>query len=163
MRNFAPPLLNLDRIREVKQRIMSARLAFNTVMNYRSGWKAFVRWCESAGVPSLPATPQVCIDYCSWCFAEGARLSTVDLRIRAIRHYHREANLASPIDASVREFLKRAARELCEEPRGKEALTVDHLRRISQKLLRRGTTRDARDRAILLVGFACGWRRSELV
>lgn len=163
MNHFAPPPLDLDRIREVKQRIMSAKLAANTIINYRSGWKAFVRWCDAAGYSSLPATSQICIDFCSWCFAEGARLSTVDIRLRAIRHYHREANLPSPVDTSVQQFLQNAARNLCEKPRGKEALTVSHLRNISNKLRRRGTTRDLRDRAVLVFGFACGWRRSELV
>jgi integrase len=163
MANHAPPSLDLDRIQQVKQRIMSAQFASNTVANYRSQWKSFVAWCEAANVPSLPATTQTCIDYCSWCVAQGARLNTIDTRVRAINFHHREAKLPSPVDKSVWKFLTYAERHLCEKPQGKDALSVAHLRKISQALARLGTPRDIRDRSIILFGFASGWRRSELV
>lgn len=158
-----PSELKMDLAEEVRERIMKAKYALNTVRNYESAWRAWLRWCDAVGRASLPTDARTCIDHASWCFAEGARLSTVDMRMRAVRHYHRAADLPSPIDESVREFLRNAARDLCEKSQGKEALTVAHLRKISQALLKLGTPRDIRDRAVILLGFASGWRRSELV
>ena len=56
-----------------------------------------------------------------------------------------------------------AARLLREAPAGKLALPVDDVKLICAKLTERGGNRDIRDHAMLLLGFACGWRRSEIV
>jgi len=158
---FAPSL-SMDAAERVKQRIMQAAYARNTTLCYEYAWKAFEKWCHAAGRACLPADAQTCIDHASWCIAEGLRLETVRVRMRAIIHRHNQAHEPSPIDFSVRLFLRNAARELCEKARGKRALTVADLKRISRMLRNRGTIRDIRDRAMILLGFALGWRRSEL-
>lgn len=55
----------------VKERIMQVQYADNTIINYRSNWRSFERWCRAAGRTHMPATPVTCIDHASWCIAEG--------------------------------------------------------------------------------------------
>lgn len=155
--------LDMEPAREVKMRIMNAVLAVNTVVSYAYGWKAFQRWCREAGRIALPASAPTCLDYASWCIAAGLRLETVHHRLKAINHYHRQANLELPFDAEGRKFLRNAKRALCERPQGMTPLSPAQLRQVSQVLFNRQTNVDTRDRAVILLGFACGWRRSELV
>lgn len=155
--------LDMASAREVKLRIMNATLAANTVLSYAAGWKAFQRWCRDAGRVEMPASTQTCLDYASWSIAAGLRLETVHHRLKAINHYHRKENVALPFDAEGRKFLRNAKRALCERPQGMTPLTPAQLRQVSQVLLNRQTPSDVRDRAVILLGFACGWRRSELV
>jgi integrase len=156
--------LDMRAAEEVRRRIMNAKYAVNTIRNYESSWRSFERWCRDAGGrSSLPATPQACIDHASWCIAEGLRLETVHLRLKAINHFHKQYNLTPlPFDAVVREFLRNARRALCEKPQGKDALSALQLRRIA-KAFHSLNPLDIRDRAMLLVCFASGWRCSELV
>lgn len=155
--------LDMESAREVKMRIMNATLAANTIISYAAGWKAFQRWCRDAGRVGMPASAQTCLDYASWSIAAGLRLETVHHRLKAINHYHRKANVSLPFDAEGRKFLRNAKRALCERPQGMTPLTPAQLRQVSQVLLNRQTHADTRDRAVILLGFACGWRRSELV
>lgn len=144
-------------------RIMNAKYAKNTIRNYRCSWGSFQAWCQDAGREDMPATPLTCIDHASWCIAKGLRLETVHLRLKAINHYHKQDNLPLPFDAAVREFLRNARRALCEKPQGKEALSPPQLRKISKALSGVLNPVDVRDRSMILLGFASGWRESELV
>jgi integrase len=157
-------VLDMRAAEAVQQRIMQAQLAKNTIRNYHSSWSSFQHWCREVGARSeLPVSPQLCVDHASWCIAAGLRLETVQLRFKAINHVHRKNGLDLPIDNSVRQFMRNARRDLCERPQGKEALTPDQLRRISRKLRTLGNPLDIRDRSVVLLCFACGWRCSELV
>jgi integrase len=158
-----PSGLDLAAAGVVKERILAASLAANTLRNYRSAWRSFERWCKALGVESMPATAALLIDHAAWCIAEGMRFETVLLRIKAANFMHRESGLAVPYDDSVRHFLSNAARDLCERPQGKDALTPAQLRAISAAFRARGKLIDIRDCALVLVCFACGWRCSELV
>src|SRR5579885_3659325 len=158
-----PRSVELRGVETIKIRIMNATLAFNTITNYRSNWRSFQRWCDETGRASLPADPETCIDHAAWCIASGLRLSTVHYRLKAVNHYHREHGLALPCDAAVEQFLRNARREIRERPQGKLALAPAHLRRICGRLYRRNSVIDIRNRALILVCFACGWRRSEIV
>src|SRR5579884_2319221 len=155
--------LDLGLAQQMKLRIMNAEYAANTLRAYRFSWKAFQTWCAQTGCSSLPATPQTCIDHVSWCIAEGLRFETVSLRMRAVNHYHKRQKLPLPYDDSVREFMRNAKRVLCEKPQGKDAITPAQLRRMSKALSSVLNPVDIRDRAIILLGFASGWRESELV
>ncbi|MFZ0589006.1 MAG: tyrosine-type recombinase/integrase, partial [Bryobacteraceae bacterium] len=154
--------IDLLDIARIKERILSSRLAANTIRNYESAWKSFPPWCEETGRASVPATAGTCVEFAAWSIAQGYRLETVFMRLKAIRYKHREMNLPNPVGAEVQEFMRCAKRDLQERSGAKEALTPVQLLRISDKLFHRGRVRDLRDRAMLVVTFACGWRRSEM-
>jgi integrase len=158
-----PFTIDLAAAGRVKQRILEAHLAPGTLRNYRSNWLSFERWCAAVGARSLPATPALLIDHAAWCIAEGLRLETVHMRVKAANWMHRERGLPAPSDESVRYFLGNAARDLAERPQGKQALTPAQLRAMAPAFRARGQLIDIRDCAMVLLCFAGGWRRSELV
>ncbi len=141
---------------------MSSAKAPNTFKAYRHSWKVFSQWCAEAGQSAHPATPDTVGLFITWAAKERKyRLETIRLTISAIKYHHQKAGLVSPIDEEVKELLASVARELREEPAGKAHLTVPQLRKIC-RALRDDEPLEARDRAMILVGYASGWRRSEL-
>lgn len=64
-------------------------------------------------------------------------------------------------NAAVRETLKGYKRQVGTAPKQKAPLTVEHLKRMLESLPPRLI--GSRDRALLLLGFAGGFRRSEIV
>lgn len=155
------PTIDFAQIRATEQRIRQADKALNTRKAYASGWKSFVAWCAAAERSWLPAAPATVQDYATWCIGRGHRLNTVFIRMSAITHYHRDAGLDTPCDQSVKLYLVNARRELKEEPAGKAALSCELLRKIAPRFPE--TTAGVRNRAMILLGFASGWRRSEIV
>lgn len=158
--------LNLSRLREKQGVILATNRAPLTVKAYAFSWSLFTKWCLLAGRESLPASLDTVRLFVAWCMTPeaieggGYRLGTVKHALAAIAACHRDAGFAVPVDASVRVLLQCAARLAQEEPGGKLALTPSQLARASS-----ACSTDAlglRDRAILVVGFATGWRASDL-
>ncbi len=86
--------------------------------------------------------------------------STLDRRIASWLAFHRMKNLASPFDAAlVKQARAKARRAAARLPAPKSAHPIT--RDVLEQLLAtcRGTRRDCRDRAILMLGWASGGRR----
>ena len=148
-------------LRLERARLQAAGLAANTRRAYGFDWADFTSWCESAGRASLPATADTVSLYVVALARAGRLVATMERRCAAIAHYHLAAGMPSPITADVREVLYGLRRKLgCAPQHAKAALSVEEL----QAMLA-ATAKDARgvrDRALLLLGFAGGLRRSEL-
>jgi integrase len=153
--------IDVTRLKDAKEKLMQARKAPNTERAYAHSWQQFEKWCREAGRQALPATPETVSLFVAWCLEQDYRLHTIRLRLTAMAALHRGAGYDSPVTAEVRKLLNAAARLKSEEPGGKAALTPAQLRRMCDRL-QSDIPRDVRDRAILLLGFASGWRRSEL-
>ena len=134
-----------------------------TVLAYAQSWRNFERWCSTAGRSMLPASEDTVSLFLTWCLeVKGSRLETVRLAVSSIRSRHREADLPCPIGDAVRLLIRSAARQRCESPQGKTAMTPEQVRTICRALERHPSLLEIRDRALLLVGFTSGCRRSEL-
>lgn len=122
----------------------------------------FNAWCQEAGVSALPASVDTVSLYCTWMMTEnGNKASTASRHACAIAWYHRQATMPSPVTFDVKEVLTSVRRGRREKPQGKAALTGADLVRISESL-DAATNAGARDRAILILGFATCLRRSDL-
>jgi site-specific recombinase XerD len=156
--------VNVEHLREAQQDLMQSSRAQNTVRAYKHSWGVFTRWCESAARQALPATSETVGLFVAWSIAEKrSRLETVRTDLSAIKARHEDAGYKSPVDESVKALVSSAARQLREAPAGKLALPVEYIRSMSAKLVESGSLRDMRDHAMLLLTFASGWRRSEIV
>lgn len=141
-------------------RLAASIRAPQTLRGYASDWKFFTAWCTAEARTPLPATRETVCGYVTAILSLGRRVSTAERHVSGIGHAHREAGFPSPCDMEVRRLLVGAQRLRCEQPEQKRPLSVAQLRTISGKL---GTgARDARDRAILVFGFATALRRSSL-
>jgi integrase/16S rRNA G966 N2-methylase RsmD len=129
---------------------------------YAAQWSAFTSWCASQGLASLPAAPSTVASYLAARADGGTRPSSLDVALAAIAKAHVLAHHPNPREAAeVREVRAGIRRRLGTRPKQKRPIPVDALRSIMQAT-RPGLT-GLRDRALMLVGFAGGFRRSELV
>lgn len=145
----------------VRTYLESAR-SRNTIRGYRSGFQQFHGWCEHSGLRSLPATEETIALYLS---AEAGRLkaATLSHRLCAIAKAHKAAGHPSPIKDSVliAETLKGIKRIHGSSQVQKAPVLTEDLRTMLRVLP--DSLQGVRDRALLLVGFAGAFRRSELV
>lgn len=146
-----------DQAREYAQRAKSAR----TLRCYATDWKDFTAWCERNALVALPATPQTIALYIS-ALADGRKTSTIQRRLSAISQVHQVRGYDSPTkNEMVRSVLKGIRRTLGVAPAEKAPLMTSDLREMVGSLP--DTLIGKRDRALLLLGFAGAFRRSELV
>ncbi|HEX4409935.1 MAG TPA: site-specific integrase [Xanthobacteraceae bacterium] len=130
---------------------------------YRSDAAIFATWCRVRTLIALPATPDTIAAFLADQAASGAQPSTLNRRLAAIRYAHRAAGHDTPTgDERVRAVLAGIRRTVGAAPKRKKAATSDVVLAMAAPSPN-ASLRDLRDRAILLLGFAGAFRRSELV
>lgn len=153
--------VNLSKLRQQRAALAARSRAKNTVNGYASDWRDFSGWCDRAGRESLPATSDTVQLYLLELAGLGRLPATMARRTAAIAERHASCGHRSPVDVDVREVLAGLRRKLGAAPKhAKAALSIDNLR-----VMLKATPADgvgARDRSLLLTGFASGLRRSEL-
>ena len=152
-----PGAHSLDQVREY----IRVSKAENTLRGYQSDWRAFCAWSEGHGVCPLPATPETVAAYIAEC-AGRLKVGSIQRRLNAIAEAHKAVGADSPTSAGiVRNTLKgikrtRGTAAVQKAP----ALTADI--RAMVDAADAGLI-GARDRAIVLLGFAGAFRRAEIV
>ena len=133
-----------------------------TLRVYAGDWRRFVAWCEKAGVPPLPAPPAAVVAFLASQADGGIKAATITRRAAAIGYMHEIEHLASPpADPAVKAVLGGIRRTLGTRPEQKAPTTARRLRDMLAHC--NDTKRGKRDRALLALGFAGAFRRSELV
>ncbi|WP_246685412.1 site-specific integrase [Methylobacterium sp. WL103] len=146
----------------IVQAYQRASKADATVRAYTSDARVFQDWCARYGFRSLPATPEAVAGFLVHEAEAGRSASTIGRRCAAIRYAHKLAKLPDPTeDEGVRAALKGARRKVGVAPRQKAAATADILAALLMRTP--DTMTGKRDRALLALGFAGAFRRSELV
>jgi integrase len=155
--------LDLEVLRVERAAIAERNRSANTRASYASDWRDFERWCGAAGVSPLPASPDTLSLYLVDLARRGRSVATVRRRVSSVNAAHLAAGFESPATAAVGGVLAGIARRLGTAPRrAKAALSVEDLRKVLAATDDDGP-RGCRDRAVLVVGFASGLRRSDLV
>lgn len=132
----------------------------NTIRAYRADWSNFESWCKSHGQSSLPANPDTVALYVT-DLAATHKPATITRRISAISQAHQIAGMESPTKAAkVRLVMAGIRRTLGTAQEAKTPVLVEDLKRMIGRLPE--GLLGVRDRALLLIGFAGGFRRSEL-
>ena len=161
--------------KERVDRYVGRASAETTLRAYRSDWTLFVEWCSARRYNPLPATPQVAAAFLTDIAENGTRHSngkplskaSVGRRLAAIVFAHRAAGAEPPTsqpDAARLEKAMRAIRKdkKDDEPAKKRAADGDVLRDML-RAIGGEDLRAYRDRALLAIGMAGAFRRSELV
>jgi integrase len=135
----------------------------NTRRAYASAWRQWDVWCGLHGFQALPADPLTVAAYMTDRAKEGRSVSTLDTTRAAISAVHRNAGQQDPtVNPGVALVLKGLKRKRGSAPRTQaHPLTTDELRRIVDGI-DRASLRGKRDVALILLGFAGAFRRSEL-
>lgn len=159
----------IAKVRELQSRA----LAPHTQLGYAADWRQFTEWCEITGVPPLPADPLIVAAYLT-AAAEllndrGQSLyspSTLSRWLAAINKAHETAGHIKPGTSPEVATTIRGIRRSRKTPvKRAKPLLLEDLRRIIETTdvnsFPAGVT-GTRDVAILLLGFAGAFRRSEI-
>src|SRR5215472_5375224 len=154
------PLIDLEGLGERAAAFARASRSPATRRAYGSDWRHFEAWALAAGYSALPATSGTVGIYLA---AHAGQLthSTLRRRVAAIAVAHKLAGYA--FDArhpAIHDVLAGIRRELGARASTKNAITVDDLRAMIRRLPQ--NLHGTRDKAILLIGFAGAFRRSEI-
>jgi site-specific recombinase XerD len=135
--------------------------AENTLRGYRTDWRNFCEWCKSHHLGPLPASPDVVAAYIAEC-AGRLKVGSIQRRLNAIAEAHKAMGLDSTTSAGmVRNTLKGIKRTMGTAAVQKSAALTDDIR--AMVAATDAGLIGARDRALILLGFAGAFRRSELV
>ena len=131
---------------------------------YRSDFEMFGTWCRARrNVEPLGASPDDVAAYLAAQASAKVKPSTLTRRLAAIAYAHRLAGLESPAGhEAVRAVMRGIRRTAGTAPTRKAPATADRVAAMLQAISP-DTLAGKRDRALLLLGFAGAFRRSELV
>jgi integrase len=133
-----------------------------TITAYASGWRDFLSFCEQRGAVALPATDATVAGHLAALADGGMKAATIARRLVVISQAHKAADLPSPTTSSlVRRTHAGIRRSIGTAQTAKAPAVAADLKRMLAKLP--ATRVGLRDRALLLLGFAGAFRRSELV
>jgi site-specific recombinase XerD len=140
---------------------VTASKAPATVRGYRSDWSGFSAWCTARRLDPLPAAPDTVALYLTDLAGRKA-VATMGRHLTAISQAHKAAGHESPTsDPTVRNVWRGIRRTFGTASRGKAPLLTVDVRAMVAQLDDRPV--DVRDRALVLLGYAGAFRRSELV
>jgi len=156
---FASPVA-LPLPEQVREYIRASK-AENTLRGYNADWRNFCVWSDARGLSPLPATPESIAAYIAEC-AGRLKVGSIQRRLNAIAEAHKATGLESPThSAVVRNTMKGIRRILGTAPAQKTAALTDDIRAMIDAT--DAGLIGSRDRALILLGFAGAFRRSELV
>jgi site-specific recombinase XerD len=142
--------------------LAKAEKAVSTRKAYGTDFRIFKVWCDGKCVGSLPAIPETVAAFLAAEAGAGVKPSTLGRRVAAIRYAHKLAGVETPTDAEGVKATMRGIRRTFGGARNKKAPAVAAKMRSMVAIAPEGLA-GLRDRALLLVGFAGAFRRSELV
>ena len=142
--------------------LAKAEKAASTRKAYGTDFRLFKAWCETRGASSLPASPEAVAAFLAAETGNGTKPSTLARRVAAIRYAHKLAGLATPTDSEAVKATLRGIRRTVGAAKVRKAPAVAAKVRAMVALAPEGL-KGLRDCALLLLGFAGAFRRSELV
>ena len=157
----------LDRLVETARCYTNAATSENTLKAYAKDWAHFARWCRMRGAEPLPPSPELIGLYITDMAAPGGRtpalsVSSIERRLSGLAWgYTQRGERLDRKDRHIASVLAGIRRKHARPPAQKEAILPEDLRDMLATLPH--DLRGLRDRAILLIGFAGGLRRSEIV
>ncbi|WP_299960936.1 tyrosine-type recombinase/integrase [uncultured Roseobacter sp.] len=157
----------LDQLIDTARDYAKAATAKNTNKAYAADWKHFVRWCRMKGTEPLPPSPEMIGLYLTDLAAPAGpspalSVSTIDRRLSGLAwNYAQRGFDLDRTDRHISSVLAGIKRKHARPPVQKAAILPEDILAMVATLPY--DLRGLRDRAILLLGFAGGLRRSEIV
>ncbi|MEY8879842.1 tyrosine-type recombinase/integrase [Donghicola sp. XS_ASV15] len=158
---------SLDRLVDTARNYARAAASENTLKAYAKDWAHFARWCRMKGAEPLPPSAEMIGLYLA-DLASGSgpspalSVSTIDRRLSGLAwNYAQRGFTLDRKNRHIATVLAGIKRKHARPPVQKEAILADDILAMVATLP--FDLRGLRDRAILLLGYAGGLRRSEIV
>ncbi len=140
--------------------------ASNTVRAYRSDFKDFGIFCAQNGFKSLPSDPKVVSLYLTHLSSKNSKISTIKRRLVSISVVHKlKGHYLDTKHPVIVENIMGIKRRKGSIQNGKKPILINDLKIIINVIdnLKRDNIKKYRDRTIVLIGFAGGFRRNEII
>ena len=151
---------------EAARRYAAAWKADSTRRAYESDWTIFLAWCDGRSIEPVPAAPAAVALFLASEADAGTRPSTIGRRLAAIGYIHRTKGYDPPQNVAgsqaIRDVLAGIRRTHGVRKARKRAVGADMLCTMLAAI-EGDEPRAVRDRALLAIGMAGAFRRSELV
>ena len=142
---------------------IAAARAERTREAYRKAWQGFTAWCDAHGRQSLPASAETIAAWMTDLAHASRSPATINSYLAAVAVAHRTAGHAldrkNPLIADTLKGIARASAKPQRQARPIIGADLQGIIRDMQPAL----TADARDAALLALGWAAALRRSELI
>ncbi|MEZ0468603.1 tyrosine-type recombinase/integrase [Phaeobacter sp. SYSU ZJ3003] len=164
---------SLDRLVDTARDYARAAASENTLKAYAKDWAHFTRWCRMKGTEPLPPSPEMIglylADLASGLGSSSSQsasrplsVSTIDRRLSGLAwSYAQRGFTLDRRDRHIATVLAGIKRKHARPPVQKEAIMAKDILAMVATLP--FDLRGLRDRAILLLGYAGGLRRQEIV
>jgi len=148
---------------ETLKNLKSSKAA-NTLRAYESDYKDFGRFCIKHGFKSMPTEPKILTLYLTH-LSQTSKFSTLKRRLASISVIHRlSGHYIDTKHPMITENLMGIKRVKGSYQKAKKPILINDLKSIVNVIDKdKNEKRRAKNRALILVGFAGGFRRSELV
>ena len=133
--------------------------ANNTLRAYQSDFKDFSTFCAKNGFSSMPSQPKIIALYITH-LSKSSKFSTLKRRIASISVLHKlKGHYLDTKHPIIMENLHGIKRTLGTRQKAKKPILINDLKLIVKAI----DEEQIRDKALILIGFSGGFRRSELV
>ena len=133
--------------------------ANNTLRAYQSDFRDFSAFCAKNGFSSMPTQPKIIALYITH-LSKSSKFSTLKRRIASISVLHKlKGHYLDTKHPIIMENLHGIKRTLGTRQKAKKPILINDLKLIIKAI----DKEKIRDKALILIGFSGGFRRSELV
>tara|TARA_B100001123_G_scaffold396693_1_gene479294 strand:+ start:1156 stop:2073 length:918 start_codon:yes stop_codon:yes gene_type:complete len=139
--------------------------ADNTLRAYRSDYKDFSEFCAKNSLNSMPTEPKILALYLTH-LSSTSKFSTLKRRIASISVIHKlKGHYLDTKHPVIMENLHGIKRAKGSKQKTKKPILISDLKLIINAIdkINQSEKKKIRDKALLLIGFSGGFRRSELV
>ena len=137
----------------------------NTLRAYQSDYNDFSLFCKKNGFQAMPTEPKILALYITHLSA-FSKYSTLKRRLASISIIHKtRGHYIDTKHPVIMENLMGIKRKIGSNQKGKKPLLINDLKVLIQAIhqSKEKDKRKIRDKALILIGFSGGFRRSELV
>jgi site-specific recombinase XerD len=136
----------------------------NTLRAYQADFKDFSAFCAKNGLNSLPSEPKILAIYLTH-LSSYSKFSTLKRRLASIKVIHRlKGHYIDTKHPIIAENLMGIKRKMGVKQTAKKPLLINDLKSIINVIdQEKNDYKKHQNRALILIGFAGGFRRSELV
>lgn len=141
--------------------LQEEKVASGTARVYAAAWRGWEKWATLNERQALPALTADVADHLAE-LSRSRKAATISQRLAAIAFKHRVEGADFDARAqNIRATMRGIARTIGTRCEGKSATTIDEIRAMVGIIP--DTLRGKRDKALILLGYAGAFRRSELV
>jgi len=138
--------------------------AINTLRAYKADYKDFAGFCMRNGFKSMPSEPKIITLYLTH-LSKSSKFSTLKRRLASISVIHKlSGHYVDVKHPMITENLMGIKRILGSHQKAKKPILINELKLIINEIDKeKNESNKLKNRALILIGFAGGFRRSEIV